>query len=121
MAVGAAAAAAEAPQPRQPRHALRSEPPERVQDPREGRIDERLHPRGNPRGPASGGGVLRDAGGCRGLQAGPRGDEGIRAGKTVMIEEDQRPPRPPGRKTSSSLKVVLTVPSERSNRTLKNL
>src|SRR6266446_3979863 len=68
MAVGAPAAAAQAPQPRQPRHALRSEPPERVQDAREGRAHQRLHPRGNPRGPASGGGVLRDARGGRGVQ-----------------------------------------------------
>src|SRR6266853_5120191 len=121
MAVGAPAAAAQAPQPRQPRHALRSEPPERVQDAREGRAHQRLHSRGNPRGPASGGGVLRDARGSRGVQARSRGDEGIRAGKTVVSEEDQRLPRPPGRKTSSSRKVVLTVPWVRSKRTLKNL
>src|SRR5260221_4093792 len=121
LAVGAAADAAQDAKPDQSGDPIGAEPPARIQGAREGRTDQRLHSRGNPRGPASGGGVLRDAGGCRGLQVGPRGDEGIRAGKTVMSKEDQPPPRPPGLKTSSSFKTVLTMPSERSNRTLKNL
>src|SRR6266702_96605 len=93
-------------------------PAERVQDPRQGRAHQRLHPRRDTRGAASGGGVLRNARGSRGVQARAGGDEGIRAGKTVVSKEDQRLPRPPGRKTSSSRKVVLTVPSVRSKRTL---
>ena len=64
---------AEDAQPAQPLHALRAEPPVRVQAPLPRRAAERLHPRGAEGGAAAGHRLLRRPGGCRSVPARARG------------------------------------------------
>src|SRR5262249_12956063 len=121
MAVDAAISAQDA-QPHQPRDAVRAQPAARVQGPRERRAHERLHARGDSRGAAAGGGVLRSARGRRGVQARSRGDGRIRPGEKKRLAAAQWLRPLPSRNWISWMRwVFLTVPAVRSKRTLKNM